>query len=108
MEPIERALAVYLVVSWRIRLLMRLGRVCPDWDAETLLTWEKWQAVWVLAHKPAPKQPPTLREALHMIARQGGFLGRKEDGEPVVKMLWNGLQKIDACVLGMQFRQTYG
>ena len=29
-ERIERALAVYLVVAWRIGLLMRLGRACPD------------------------------------------------------------------------------
>ena len=37
MERIERALAVYLVVAWLIGLLMRLGRACPDWDAEQLL-----------------------------------------------------------------------
>lgn len=108
MERIERALAVYLVVSWRIGLLMRLGRVSPNWDAETLLAREEWQAAWILARKPVPKQTPSLREALHMIARQGGFLGRKGDGEPGVKTLWNGLQKIAACVLGMRFQQTYG
>lgn len=51
MARIERALAVYLVVSWRIGLLMRLGRVCPGWDAETLLAREEWQAAWVLARR---------------------------------------------------------
>lgn len=108
MERIERALALYLVVSWRIGQLMRLGRACPDWDAELLLSREEWQAAWILARKPVPQQTPTLREAVRMIARQGGFLGRKGDGEPGVKAIWNGLQKIAACVLGMRFQGTYG
>ena len=108
MERIERALALYLVVSWRIGQLMRLGRACPDWDAELLLTREEWQAAWVLARKLVPKHTPTLREAVRMMARQGGFLGRKGDGEPGVKAIWSGLQKIAACVLGMRFRGTYG
>jgi hypothetical protein len=38
-----------------------------------------------LAKKPLPKQPPRLNEVLRLIARLGGFLGRKGDGEPGVK-----------------------
>ncbi|WP_189339045.1 IS4 family transposase [Chromobacterium amazonense] len=108
MARLERALAMYLVVSWRIGLLMRLGRACPDGDAERLLTREEWQAAWILARKPVPKQVPSLRAALHMIARQGGFLGRKSDCEPGVKSLWLGLQQIASCVAGMRFQQSCG
>ena len=107
-ERIERALAVYLVVSWRIGLLMRLGRACPDWDAEQLLTREEWQAAWIVARKRPPDKPPTLRKALHMIAALGGFLGRKSDGEPGVKSLWIGLQRVASCVEGLRFRQRCG
>ncbi len=95
-------------IPWRIGLLMRLGRACPDGDAERLLTREEWQAAWILARKPVPKQVPSLRAALHMIARQGGFLGRKSDGEPGVKSLWLGLQQIASCVAGMRFQQSCG
>ena len=105
---IERALAVYLVVAWRIGLLMRLGRACPDWDAERLLTREEWQAAWIVARKRPPDKPPTLRKALHMIAALGGFLGRKSDGEPGVKSLWIGLQRVASCVEGLRFRQRCG
>jgi len=107
-ERIERALAVYLVVAWRIGLLMRLGRACPDWDAERLLTRQEWQAAWIVARKPPPDKTPTLRKALHMIAALGGFLGRKGDGEPGVKSLWIGLQRIASCVEGMRFGQRCG
>ena len=105
---IERALAVYLVVAWRIGLLMRLGRACPDWDAERLLTREEWQAAWIVARKRPPDKTPTLRKALHMIAALGGFLGRKGDGEPGVKSLWIGLQRVASCVEGMRFRERCG
>ena len=107
-QRIERALAVYLVVAWRIGLLMRLGRACPEWDAERLLTREEWQAAWIVARKRPPDKMPTLRKALHMIAALGGFLGRKADGEPGVKSLWIGLQRVASCVEGMRFRERYG
>jgi hypothetical protein len=43
----------------------------------------------------APAKPPTLREATHMVAKIGGFLGRKSDGEPGTETLWRGLQALD-------------
>ena len=107
-ERIERALMVYLVVAWRIGLLMRLGRACPEWDAEQLLTRQEWQAAWIVARKKPPDKTPTLRKALHMIAALGGFLGRKGDGEPGVKSLWIGLQRLASCVEGMRFGQRCG
>jgi hypothetical protein len=105
---IERALAVYLVVAWRIGQLMRLGRACPDWDAERLLVREEWQAAWIVAGKQPPTKTPTLRQALHRVAALGGFLGRKGDGEPGVKSLWIGLQRVASCVQGMRFQQRCG
>ena len=107
-ERIERALALYLVIAWRIGRLMRLGRACAEWDAERLLTREEWQAAWIVARKRPPDKTPTLRKALHMIAALGGFLGRKGDGEPGVKSLWIGLQRVASCVEGMRFRQRCG
>ena len=60
MERIERALALFLVVAWRIARLMRLGRTLPDLDVALLLEPEEWQAAYSLAKKPLPKQPPRL------------------------------------------------
>ena len=39
---------------------------------------------------PPPGPPPTLREAVRMLGRLGGHLGRKSDGEPGVTVLWRG------------------
>jgi len=69
---------------------------------------QEWQAAWIVARKRPPDKVPTLRKALHMTAALGGFLGRKGDGEPGVKSLWIGLQRIASCVEGMRFGQTCG
>ncbi len=42
-----------------------------------------------------PEKSPALREAIHMTASLGGFLGRKCDGEPGTRTLWLGLQRLD-------------
>ncbi len=41
-----------------------------------------------------PKTPPTLRQAVRMIASLGGFLGRKADGEPGVTTIWKRLRRL--------------
>jgi len=105
-ERIERALALFLVVAWRIARLMRLGRTLPDLDAALLLEPEEWQAAYILAKKPLPKQPPRLNEVLRLIARLGGFLGRKRDGEPGVKTIWLGLQRIMDFAAGIKFARA--
>jgi len=109
MERIERALALFLVVAWRIARLMRLGRTLPDLDAALLLEPEEWQAAYILAKKPLPKQPPRLNAVLRLIAQLGGFLGRKGDGEPGVKTIWLGLQRVMDFAAGIKFaRKAHG
>lgn len=93
-ERLERAFALFLIVSWRIARLMRLGRTLPDLDASLLFETEEWQAAYILAKKKPPKKPPRLNEVLRLVARLGGFLGRKGDGEPGVKTIWLGLQRV--------------
>ena len=42
-----------------------------------------------------PEIIPSIREVTRIIAGLGGFLGRKGDGEPGVKSLWVGLQRLE-------------
>jgi hypothetical protein len=89
-ERIERALALYLVVAWRIAYLVRMGRTCPNLDATLFFDPDEIQAAYLLIKK-RPPSAPTLNEVVRMIARVGGFLARKGDGEPGAKTLWEGL-----------------
>lgn len=48
MPRIERALALFMVVSWRIAHLMRTGRTCPDLPAELMFDDDEIKAAYVL------------------------------------------------------------
>ena len=103
---LELALAVYLVVSWRLARLVKLGRTHPDLEASALFTETEWKGAYILAKKAIPKKPPTTRELVRQIAMLGGFLGRKGDGEPGVKTLWFGMQRLRDFVEGMAHMQA--
>ena len=102
-ERIETALALYLVVAWRVNRLMRLGRSLPELPADLLFETEEWQAAYILNKKPVPKKTPDLNSVVRLIAQLGGFLGRKGDGEPGAKTLWLGLRDIAVFVQGVRF-----
>ena len=80
-ERLERALALFLVVAWRIAYLMRMGRTCPDLDAELFFDADEIRSAYWLTEVEQPAKPK-LNHALRLIAQLGGFLGRKGDGEP--------------------------
>lgn len=94
---LEACLAIDLVVAWRIHHLTKLGRETPDVPCSVYFEEAQWKALVAFATKnPAPSnKPPTLREAIRMVATLGGFLGRKGDGEPGTQTLWLGLQRLD-------------
>lgn len=96
-DRIEACLAIDLVVAWRIFHLAKLGREIPDVPCTVFFEEAEWKAlVAYVTHNPTPpERPPSLREAMHMVASLGGFLGRKSDGEPGTKTLWLGLQELD-------------
>lgn len=103
---LQTAIALFMVVAWRINRLMRLGRECPDLEASLVFEPEEWQAAYVLNKMKPPKSTPTINEVVRLIAKLGGFLGRKSDGEPGVKTLWRGLEQIASFSAGMEFART--
>ncbi|MCF8168311.1 MAG: hypothetical protein K9K38_15255 [Rhodoferax sp.] len=56
----------------------------------------------MLAKKPIPKPPPTIREVIRKIAMLGAFLARRGDKNPGVKTLWLGLQRGRDFVRGIE------
>lgn len=93
---IETALAIDLLVAWRVLWLTKWGREQPNAPASTVLEADEWKALLVrsdIKWDPAPQDEPTLYEAMHLIARLGGYQGRKH--EPGAQALWRGLQRIE-------------
>jgi hypothetical protein len=101
---LERALATYAVVAWRLLWLTYEARQAPEASCETVLPREHWQVLHCAVHKTdtVPASPPSLREAVRQIARLGGFLARKGDGEPGVKTIWRGLRRLEDLIMGFR------
>ena len=96
-NSIEACLALDMVVAWRIFHLTKLGREVPEVPCTVFFEDAEWKAlIFYKTQNPIPPEnPPTLREATHIVASLGGFLGRKGDGEPGTKNLWLGIQRLD-------------
>ena len=96
-DRLEACLAIDLVVAWRIHHLTKLGRQVPDVPCSIYFEEAEWKALATFVTKKpiTTDTPPTLREAIRMVAILGGFLGRKSDGEPGTQTLWLGLQRLD-------------
>ena len=96
-DRIETCLGIDMVVAWRIVHLTKLGRETPDVPCTVFFEEAEWKALntYVTGNPTTPEHPPSLREAMRMVASLGGFLGRKSDGEPGTKSLWIGLQRLD-------------
>jgi hypothetical protein len=94
---IERALATYCIVAWRLLWLTYEARQNPNTPCDRVLEPAEWQALYCRHHKTSrpPATPPTLRQAVRWIAQLGGFLGRKSDGEPGVQTIWLGLGRLE-------------
>jgi hypothetical protein len=95
-DHLERALATYAIVAWRLLWLTYEARCHPAESIEGILPGHYWQVLYCHVHQTTilPHEPPTLADCVRWIARLGGFLARKSDGEPGVKTLWLGLQRV--------------
>jgi Transposase Tn5 dimerisation domain/Transposase DNA-binding len=108
-DRLQRFLALANVVAWRLLWLTYLGRGQPDLPCTAVLAADEWRALYAYHHKTAllPDQPPSLQQAILWLARLGGFLGRKSDGHPGVKVLWRGwLRLADIVQTWLIFNST--
>ena len=109
-DRLAACLAIDMVVAWRICHLTKLGRDVPDLPADVHFDADECKVLLAYRRQSQPKthgkrQPRsaevlTMREAIRLIAKLGGFPGRKSDGEPGTETLWRGLQRFDGLTEG--------
>lgn len=97
---LERMILIYLLISWRIMLMMTLSREAPDISCELLFSKFEWRTAFRVRHrKKPPRKAPTLGEMVQTIAEIAGFKAQKKYPHPGVKSLWEGLQALSLCVM---------
>lgn len=107
-ERLANAVAVYSQVAVRLLRLTYLARQQPQTPVAAEFTVAEVQ-VLEGCRQQQEKRPgtrvQTIAEAVRVIARLGGHLGRKGDGPPGAKVLWRGLRSLHDRVLGFQMAQ---
>ena len=73
---LQRAIAIKMVIGWRIQLLVRLGREVPDLPAELLFSDAELRVLGVFAKSRQRPPPARLGAAAELVAGLGGWLGR--------------------------------
>jgi hypothetical protein len=109
-DRLEACLAIDMVVAWRIYHLTKLGREVPDLPVDVFFDQDECKVLVAYQNKnktktKSKKQDPSaqalnLRDAIRLVAKLGGFLARKSDGEPGTETLWRGLQRLDGMTEG--------
>lgn len=102
-ERLERALAIYFIIAWRILHVVTSGQHCPELPCDVVFDPEEWQTAWLVHHRQMPpEEPPTLNKMIRIIAGFGGFLDRKSDGFPGAKAIWEGMEKVRHYAIGIE------
>jgi hypothetical protein len=89
-DRLRLALALCAPVAARIVELRDRSRLQPDAPCTVLFSELEWQVLWISQNRERPVQTPTIQEAVRLLGRLGGHLGRKGDGMPGVKTIWRG------------------
>lgn len=103
-DRLKAVTAITSVVATRLLSLKMDARNAPDTPAHNRVPPMWLKALKALRPKVANKSL-TVYEFFREVAKLGGFLGRKSDGEPGWQTIWRGFNKLLPVVRGMELAQ---
>ncbi len=105
---LEPMVALMSVVAVRLLKLKTLAKTEPDRPARTVVPMLWLQMLKAVRKNLRRVHDLTIYEFYREVAKLGGFLGRKSDGEPGWITIWRGWEKLNTLVQGaemaLQFR----
>jgi hypothetical protein len=104
-ERLARSIAIDLVIGWRIMLMTLLGRGCGELPAEVMFSDLELRVLraWAKDRRLAPIE--NLGDAVKVVARMGGHLGRKTDPPPGHQLIWTGFCNLSMFCVGFGLRE---
>lgn len=72
-----------------LRILLEAG---DDTDCTKILAEHEWKALYLKINsmKKLPDKPPVIAQVIRWITKLGGFLGRKNNNNPGITVIWRG------------------
>ena len=105
---LERVTAVQCVVAVRLLQLRAHARLTPERPAIEVVP-EQWVRVISGVRHGSKRRDSvgmTVREFYRELAKLGGSVGRKSDGEPGWITLWRGFEKLQLILRGINYYDT--
>jgi hypothetical protein len=97
MSRLRPMVALDMVVAIHLMAMLSLSRIEPEAPASRCLDARQIRILCrCLPGKKIQPEELNMKLAVRVIAKWGGFLGRKNDGEPGAQVLWRGMQKLHA------------
>jgi hypothetical protein len=93
-ERLERAIAIRLVIAWRVMLMTLLGREAPELPPELLFSDVELRVLGDYAQSRRRPRPTSLQEAVREVAILGGYTNRHHDPPPGHQLMWHGYAKL--------------
>jgi hypothetical protein len=103
-ERLQRAIAIRMVIAWRIMLMTLLGREVPELPAELLFCELELSVLSAFASSRGLARPTTLGDGVRMVARLGGYLARNHDPPPGHQLMWYGYTTLRGMCAGYVLR----
>jgi len=100
-KALRRATVVYSLCAFKLMQMLYYSRTAPELPCDLFFEEKEWQVMAMVHYKRKviSKKPLSLKLAITILGKLGGFLGRKNDGEPGIKNTWRGLQKLHAMMI---------
>lgn len=105
-SKIENFIAMAMIVAWKVMLATYLPREYPKLTCTVLFTEMEWKLAYSRAYnnqRPLPEKPPTLQQAVMLVAMLGGYQKRKTP--PGMQTIWRGMSRLIDMIYGYEISQ---
>ena len=100
-------MAIKMVIGWRIQLMVQLGREVPDLPGDLLFSDGELRVLATFARSRKLPPPARLGDAVGLVGRLGGWLGRQRD-PPGAQLMWHGYTQLVAMAFAFELRDEFG
>lgn len=100
-ERLIRYISLMSIIAWRLYYITHISRSAGgDTECTKILAEYEWKALYLRmsSTKILPDKPPTIEQVIKWIAKLGGFLGRKNDNNPGITVIWRGWARFTEIV----------
>ncbi|WP_455616912.1 IS4 family transposase [Eisenbergiella sp.] len=95
-KKLKEIVLLYSVIAMMLKNMLYWVRLYSETPSSVFLEDMEWKLLFRLGNKTRkmPEHAYSVREAIHHIARLGGYKGAPSDFEPGLNVLWIGIERL--------------